>query len=73
MQLQKTYKAYGELRPGVRTLGQRERTMLLLADGRRSLYEFSGMFDGEGQQIVIDLINRGYLAPAAPHEPQTEG
>ena len=36
MLLEKTEKARAELRPGVRTLGQRERTVLLLADGTRT-------------------------------------
>ena len=40
MQLHKTERARAELKPGVRTLGQRERTLLLLADGSKSAQDF---------------------------------
>ena len=63
MLLQKTEKARSELRPGVRTLGLRERSLLLLCDGRKSLMDLRPMFDGEGEQIVLQLVSRGYLEP----------
>lgn len=63
MLLQKTEKAYTELRPGVRTLGLRERTLLLLCDGNKSLMDVRPMFDGEGEQIVLSLMSSGYLVP----------
>lgn len=63
MLLQKTDKARAELRPGMRTLGQRERTLLLLADGNKSLMDLRGMFDGEGEKIALDLVRQGYLEP----------
>jgi hypothetical protein len=63
MLLQKTEKARTELRPGMRTLGQRERTMLLLADGHKSLLDLRGLFDGEGEQIALNLVREGYLEP----------
>lgn len=63
MLLQKTDKARTELRPGMRTLGQRERTLLLLADGNKSLLDLRGLFDGEGEQIVLNLVREGYLEP----------
>lgn len=70
MYLQKTEKARSELRPGVRTLGQRERTFLLLADGRKTLGDLRPMFEGHGEQIALNLIREGYLeqvgAQAAP-------
>lgn len=68
MLLQRTEKARVELQPGVRTLGQRERSLLLLADGRKSLLDFRPLFDGAGEQIVLRLVREGYLEPmrAAP-------
>lgn len=62
MLLQKTEKARTELRPGMRTLGQRERTLLLLADGNKSLLDLRGLFDGEGEQIALNLVRDGYLS-----------
>jgi len=66
MLLQKTEKARNELRPGVRTLGQRERSMLLMADGSKSILDFRPLFGGEGEQIVLDLVQQGYLEPVKP-------
>lgn len=70
MQLQKTSLARAELQRGVRTLGQRERTLLLLADGSRSARDFQILFDGEGEEIALRLLSEGYLerqpAPARP-------
>jgi len=73
----KTDKAHDELRGGQRTLSQRERALLLMADGRRSLRDFGPLFasPGEAEQALQGLLNRGYLhcppadvpsAPAAP-------
>lgn len=67
MLLRRTEKARVELRPGVRTLGLRERSLLLLADGSRSLLDFKPFFDGAGEQIVLDLVRDGYLEAA--HSP----
>ena len=61
MPLQKTERARAELKPGVRTLGQRERTLLLLADGTKSAQDFHLMFEGDGQEIILRLIEDGYL------------
>jgi hypothetical protein len=66
MYLQKTEKARSELRPGVRTLGQRERTFLLLADGRKTLGDLRPMFEGQGEQIALNLIREGYLEQVGP-------
>ncbi|ROZ77167.1 hypothetical protein [Ramlibacter sp. WS9] len=63
MLLQKTERARTELRPGVRTLGQRERSLLLLCDGKKSLMDLRPLFDGLGEQIVLNLMQRGYLEP----------
>ena len=61
MQLHKTERARAELKPGVRTLGQRERTLLLLADGNKSVQDFRPLFAGEGEQIALRLLRDGYL------------
>ena len=70
MLLQKTEKARLELSPGVRTLSLRERSLLLLADGK-PLSDLQAMYNGIGAQIVDNLMRQGYLAgpaelPAAP-------
>lgn len=61
MQLQKTDRARAELKPGNRSLGQRERTLLLLADGVKSLRDFRPMFEGAGEQIALRLLKEGFL------------
>ncbi len=61
MQLQKTERARAELKPGVRTLGQRERTLLLLADGTKTVQDFRPLFDGDGEQIALRLMRDGFL------------
>lgn len=73
----KTDKARDELQSGQRTLSQRERALLLMADGRRSLTDFSPLFANrsEAEQALQALMSRGYLhypqatpasAPTAP-------
>lgn len=76
MHLHKTERARAELKPGNRTLGQRERTLLLLADGRKSVQDFRPLFDGDGEQIALRLLREGFLealpgtqAPAASPAP----
>ena len=65
MMLLKTEKARHELMPGVRSLSLRERSLLLLADGK-PLQELQAMYHGVGRQIVDDLMRAGYLQPAGP-------
>ena len=65
MRLQKTDKAKAELQPGVRTLGQRQRTLLLMADGRKTISDFRSLFNGEGETVAIQLIEDGYLVGEA--------
>ena len=65
MQLHKTDRARAELKPGVRTLGQRERSLLLLADGNKSAQDFKPLFDGNGEQIAMRLLRDGYLVTQA--------
>ena len=74
MLLQKTDKARLELSPGVRTLSLRERSLLLLADGK-PLSDLQAMYNGIGAQIVENLMRQGYLTgpadlPSTP-EPTT--
>jgi uncharacterized protein YfcZ (UPF0381/DUF406 family) len=59
----KTDKARNELQGGQRTLSQRERALLLMADGRRSLSDFSPLFStrDEAEQALSGLVQRGYL------------
>jgi len=59
--LLKTDKARHELSPGVRTLSLRERSLLLLADGR-PLAELQAMYNGVGAEMVAELLRQGYLA-----------
>lgn len=64
MLLQKTEKARLELSPGVRTLSLRERSLLLLADGK-PLSHLQAMYNGIGAQIVENLMRQGYLTGPA--------
>lgn len=68
----KTDKARDELQGGQRTLSQRERALLLMADGRRSLTDFSPLFSSrdEAERTIQALVQRGYLqAPTAAVAP----
>jgi hypothetical protein len=62
----KTDKARDELQAGQRTLSQRERALLLMADGRRSLSDFSPLFANriEAEQAIQALVSKGYLQDA---------
>ncbi|MGJ7497695.1 hypothetical protein ACSFA8_21810 [Variovorax sp. RT4R15] len=71
----KTDKARDELQGGQRTLSQRERALLLMADGRRSLTDFSPLFPnrGEARDAIRALAQRGYLhEPPAAAQPAAE-
>jgi hypothetical protein len=61
MQLHKTDRARAELKSGTRTLGQRERTLLLLADGSKSVQDFRPLFNGDGEEIALRLLREGFL------------
>ncbi|WP_382158963.1 hypothetical protein ACFJGX_20890 [Hydrogenophaga sp. UC242_50] len=69
--LNKTQKGRAELRPGQRQLAQRERALLLLADGRKPDAELFALFEGQGPTLAADLISRGYLVDEAPPPPRT--
>ncbi|MBX3610952.1 MAG: hypothetical protein KF871_13760 [Hydrogenophaga sp.] len=60
--LNKTDKGRQELLPGQRTLGQRERAILLVADGRKATASLHALFHGDGRAIVEALVAGGYLA-----------
>ncbi|AGU50493.1 hypothetical protein VAPA_1c34070 [Variovorax paradoxus B4] len=62
----KTDKARDELQGRQRTLSQRERALLLMADGRRSLTDFSPLFASrtEAEQAIQALVLKGYLQDA---------
>jgi hypothetical protein len=67
--LNKTDKGRAELLPGQRQLAQRERALLLMADGRKPEAELFALFEGQGRALVAGLLARGYLVdekPAAP-------
>jgi len=72
MFLIKTDKARQELQAGSRrTLGQRERALLLMADGQRSVTDFGQLFGSrdEAGRVALHLVQEGYLhrsQPAAP-------
>ncbi|MDP3606103.1 MAG: hypothetical protein Q8R59_10210 [Polaromonas sp.] len=61
MQLHKTDRARAELKSGNRTLGQRERTLLLLADGSKSVQDFRPLFNGDGEEIAMRMLREGFL------------
>ena len=67
MQYQRTEKARIEFQPGVRNLGVRERSFILIADGTKSLDELRTVFGAEFDQIVTKLVHQQYL------EPRSEG
>ena len=71
MHFLKTDKARDELRPGQRTLSQRERAVLLMADGRHSMTDFSALFGGREQagHAIHGLVERGYLRVQAAAKP----
>ncbi len=64
MLLHRTEKARRELSPGVRTLSLRERSLLLLADGK-PLADLQAMYHGIGAQMVEQLVREGYLTHLA--------
>ncbi|CAM8657116.1 hypothetical protein MCEMSEM22_01936 [Comamonadaceae bacterium] len=70
MQLLKTEKARAELQGGTRTLGQRERALLILADGKNTVQAVSHLFNGDALQLATHLMQSGYLVPQ--DEPATQ-
>jgi hypothetical protein len=66
MKLQKTDRGRSELVPGVRTLGQRERTFLLLVDGKKSIRDIESVLRGDAISIGAKLIEDGYVEELPP-------
>ena len=69
--LNKTDKGRAELQPGQRTLGQRERAVLLVADGRKATASLQALFGGLGADIVQALLDHGYIVEETPVPPAT--
>lgn len=71
MRLQKTEKAREELRGGLRRLGRRERNLLILADGQKTMQDLEFMLKDEARELATLLIRDGYLTSIslAPPEP----
>lgn len=59
--LMKTEKGRLELRPGHRSLGQRERALLLVADGQQTESQMASLFNGDGRRLLDLLLDQGYL------------
>lgn len=68
----KTEKGRHELRPGNRSLGQRERAILLMADGQQSEAQMAALFNGEGQPLLASLLAQGYLERRESRRPPSE-
>ncbi|MDR0225640.1 MAG: hypothetical protein LBI66_04415 [Burkholderiaceae bacterium] len=68
MQLQKTAKALEELQPGRRSLPQRARSLLLMAD-RRPEHELHEIFGAEAGSLIQQLIDSGHLLRLAHDTP----
>ena len=49
----------------MRTLSQRERTLLLLTDGSKTVSDFRPLFAGNGEQIALQLLKKK-LSESAP-------
>lgn len=66
MFLQRTPKAQTELAPGQRSLGLRERSLLLLAESTPTS-TLQAMYHGQGAALVQQLVDHGYLQPRPTH------
>lgn len=64
----KTDKGRQELLPGHRSLGQRERALLLVADGVQAESRLGELFGGEGLRLIERLVEQGYLERQAPQK-----
>lgn len=61
MKLKKTEKAHEELHGSQRRLEWRERTLLILADGHKTLSEISLIIRDDAHPLAENLIRDGYL------------
>lgn len=62
----KTEKGRHELRPGNRSLGQRERAVLLLVDGNQPETAIAELFGGEGRKLIDQLLQQDFLQRVVP-------
>lgn len=74
MRLEKTEKAREELQSGFRRLGRRERNLLILADGQKTMQDLESILKNEARPLAEALIREGYLTgirltPAKPMQP----
>lgn len=65
----KTEKGRLELRPGHRSLGQRERAILLLVDGSQTEVVLADLFLGEGRTLIDQLLRSGHLSRVGDKTP----
>lgn len=65
----KTEKGREELRPGHRSLGQRERAILLLVDGKLVEAAVAALFQGEGRFLIDQLLRSGHLGRGEDKHP----
>ena len=61
----KTPQAWSTL-PHPDVLGREAHTVLLMANGRRSLRELSMLTGGDVAELASELCRTGYLQPACP-------
>jgi hypothetical protein len=78
MLVRRTEKGLTELRSRERTLGLRERSVLFLADGRKTLSQLApALVSNGGADVLRALVDGGYLevapGPAAPPPPAVIG
>ncbi|HEY8906781.1 MAG TPA: hypothetical protein VIM63_12155 [Rhodoferax sp.] len=71
MRLEKTEKAREELRGGFRRLGRRERNLLILADGQKTVQDIESILKDDARPLAESLIREGYLTGISltPGEP----
>ena len=61
MRLKKTEKAREELHGNERRLGRRERTLLILADGHKTISDIALILKDDARPLAESLIRDGYL------------
>lgn len=69
--LQKTDKGRAELSPGVRTLSLRERSLLLMANGRQTVAAMGTVCGNDTAELALRLLAQGYLEPVPVPAPPT--
>lgn len=67
----KSEKGRHELRPGNRSLGQRERAVLLLVDGNQPEATIAELFGGEGRKLIEQLLQQEFLQRVVSQGPAT--